>query len=240
MLQPRRAQHADQPGGLGQGADVLSRMTAHMSRISGPARGSPRDWPHTPPAPHQDGPIRPATDHRRAHHRRAVSAHPRLSGTSRDLRMADLENSCKRAQLQPRTDRSYRTLIRPDGRTDRTPFGDRRSVPGRRIGAANRRPERANRTPLHGAVGRAGAHCPWPPQALTDRDRSTDPAQPPSAGRDTTSSARIARSGALTPTRLATQASPRSAVPPAESGPGARPVGPVRHAAPDGTERSDV
>jgi hypothetical protein len=109
-----------------------------MSRISGPARGSPRDWPPTPPAPHQDGPIPPATDHRRAHHRRAVSAYPRLSGTSRDLRTADVENSCKRAQLQPRTDRSYRTLIRPDGRTDRTPFGDvdRRSVPGRRIGAA--------------------------------------------------------------------------------------------------------
>jgi hypothetical protein len=35
-------------------------------------------------------------------------------------------------------------LIRPDGRTDRTPFGDvdRRSVPGRRIGAANTRHRR--------------------------------------------------------------------------------------------------
>ena len=48
-----------------------------------------------------------------------------------------------------------------------------------------------------------------------------------------------ARSGALTPTRLATPA-PRSAIPHAESGREARPVGPIRRAAPDGTERSDV
>ena len=52
--------------------------------------------------------------------------------------------------------------------------------------------------------------------------------------------AHTARSGALTPTRLATQAPPRSAVPLAESGPGARPVGPVRRAASDSTERSNV
>jgi hypothetical protein len=177
MLQPRRAQHADQPGGLGQGADVLSRITAHMSRISGPARGSPRDWPlrpqrHTKTARSRLQPITGA---------HIIGARCPLTPGCRALPVTSARQTWRTPASAPNCNpvpiEVTEPLIRPDGRTDRTPFGDvdRRSVPGRRIGAANRRPERANRTPLHGAVGRAGAHCPWPPQALTDRDRSTDP-----------------------------------------------------------------